>query len=65
MNPSSGVTEVTPRIIARCFLGVFRLLYTFFQGDAWILTGYIKKTQKIPDKELQRARDRKAFLENR
>lgn len=42
-----------------------RLLYTFFEGEAWILTGFVKKTQKTPEKELDRARYRKSFLEKR
>ncbi|WP_343031054.1 type II toxin-antitoxin system RelE/ParE family toxin [Marinobacter changyiensis] len=33
-----------------------------FHGDMVLLNGFIKKTQKTPDQELAKARDRKKSL---
>jgi len=40
-----------------------RYLYTFYKGTIMILHGFVKKTQKIPKKELIIARNRKMSLD--
>ena len=41
---------------------IARVIFTMFQGDMVLLHGFIKKTQKTPDQELKKARDRKKNL---
>ena len=35
-----------------------RLFYLFHRGAAVMLTGYVKKSQQTPDRELRKAKDR-------
>lgn len=35
-----------------------RIFYTFFEGKAMLLSGFVKKTQKTPVQEIQKARSR-------
>ncbi|WP_328798415.1 type II toxin-antitoxin system RelE/ParE family toxin [Marinobacter nauticus] len=37
-------------------------MFTMFRGDMVLLNGFIKKTQRTPDQELKKARDRKKDL---
>ncbi|WP_319004249.1 type II toxin-antitoxin system RelE/ParE family toxin [Marinobacter nauticus] len=39
-----------------------RVIFTMFRGDMVLLNGFIKKTQRTPDQELKKARDRKKDL---
>ncbi|WP_227506240.1 type II toxin-antitoxin system RelE/ParE family toxin [Marinobacter psychrophilus] len=39
-----------------------RVIFTMSKGDMVLLNGFIKKTQKIPAQELEKARDRKKNL---
>ncbi|WP_144012777.1 type II toxin-antitoxin system RelE/ParE family toxin [Marinobacter sp. BSs20148] len=39
-----------------------RVIFTMFKGDMVLLNGFIKKTQKTPAQELEKARDRKKNL---
>ena len=32
-----------------------RIFYSFFQNSIWLLHGFIKKSQKIPQREIRRA----------
>jgi len=41
---------------------IARVIFTMFQGDMVLLNGFIKKTQKTPAQELEKARDRKKNL---
>ncbi|MCL7943635.1 type II toxin-antitoxin system RelE/ParE family toxin [Marinobacter sp. ATCH36] len=41
---------------------IARIIFTMFRGDMVLLNGFIKKTQKTPDHELAKARDRKKNL---
>lgn len=41
---------------------IARVIFTMFCGDMVLLNGFIKKTQKTPDQELAKARDRKKNL---
>jgi len=41
---------------------IARVIFTMFRGDMVLLNGFIKKTQKTPDQELKKARDRKKDL---
>lgn len=41
---------------------IARVIFTMFCGDMVLLNGFIKKTQKTPDQELKKARDRKKNL---
>jgi len=41
---------------------IARVIFTMFQGEMVLLNGFIKKTQKTPDRELSKARDRKKHL---
>lgn len=41
---------------------IARVIFTMFRGDMVLLNAFIKKTQKTPDQELAKARDRKKNL---
>lgn len=41
---------------------IARVIFTLFGGDMVLLNGFIKKTQKTPDQELKKARDRLKHL---
>lgn len=41
---------------------IARVIFTMFRGDMVLLNGFIKKTQKTPDQESAKARDRKRDL---
>lgn len=41
---------------------IARVIFTMFHGEMVLLNGFIKKTQKTPDQELKKARDRKKNL---
>jgi phage-related protein len=41
---------------------IARVIFAMFRGDMVLLNGFIKKTQKTPDQELAKARDRKKNL---
>jgi phage-related protein len=42
--------------------GVARVIFTLFEGDAVLLHGFVKKTQKTPLQDLDTARQRKRLL---
>ncbi|WP_227519459.1 type II toxin-antitoxin system RelE/ParE family toxin [Marinobacter sp. ANT_B65] len=41
---------------------IARVIFTMFRGEMVLLNGFIKKTQKTPDQELAKARDRRKNL---
>ena len=48
------------RVIANLSVRIF---YTFFKQDMWILHAFIKKSQKIPERELKTAINRLGYLQ--
>ena len=58
-NLGSGLSELRSSLPSR---REFRLFYGYDRRRAtiWILHGFVKKSQKTPDRELQIARDRLA-----
>jgi phage-related protein len=42
--------------------GIARILFTVFEGDAVLLHGFIKKSEKTPLPDLKTARQRKKLL---
>lgn len=42
---------------------ISRVIFCFYQGELVVLNGFVKKTQKTPQSELDLALDRKKELE--
>lgn len=55
---SKGVYEL--RIVSDLSVRIF---YTFHKNEIWILHAFVKKSQKIPPKELQTAINRLRYLQ--
>lgn len=56
----SGLWEIRIKLASR----IARVLFTIVNDDAVLLHGFVKKSQKTPQSELDTARHRKSLLSN-